>query len=338
MDDLLVDSFVRLLGQVSHPAAVRLAEESGDVRDILRAVDESGFLDALVPELKGGSGLALADVVPMFLAAGAHLLPIPFAETVVARTLIATAETEAPRGKTIILWPATSVGRLRSQLAPTGEPSSLALAQRGTEFQLLPIVFGDGGTDPFRVGSARPDFGARPLLSFSLPRVDLMHWAAAITAANMAGAMERLLDMSLTHVNNRQQFGRPLGKFQAIQQQLSVFAERAVSAKVAARIGLHGADLVLDENRVAIAKSVANESARDCASIAHAVHGAIGISEAHDLQLFTRRLARWRISFGSDSYWQRHLGAVRLGSGEASSVDFVRALLGGKSYETEPIP
>jgi len=178
--------------------------------------------------------------------------------------------------------------------------------------------------------SASPVLDAPPLLQFTLAGVDLLHWAAAITAANMAGAMQRVLAMSLTQVNERQQFGRTLSKFQVIQQQLSVFAERSVSAQVAARIGLIGTGLSLDGGRVAIAKSVANESARVCAGIAHAVHGAIGISEAHDLQLYTRRLARWQLSFGSEAYWQKIIGQHRLQSEEPTAVDFVRSLLAGE--------
>jgi hypothetical protein len=208
-----------------------------------------------------------------------------------------------------------------------GDPTSLALVQRGAAFHLLPIKLGERHTDPFRMRSARPVLDAPPLLQFTLARVDLLHWAAAITAANMAGAMQRLLAMSLTQVNERQQFGRTLSKFQVIQQHMSVFAERNVSAQVAARIGLIGSDLILDRGRVGIAKSVANESARVCASIAHAVHGAIGISEAHDLQLYTRRLARWQISFGSEAYWQKCIGQHRLQSDEPTAVDFVRSLL-----------
>jgi acyl-CoA dehydrogenase len=329
VDNLLLEGFVRLLAQVSPPTAVRRAEADGNVADILRGVEESGFMDALVPESRGGSGLSLADVVPLFLAAGGCLLPIPFAETMVARAVIAVAGAQSPPGKTIVLWPATQAGRLISQVDPLCERSSLALVQRGTEFQLLPIRVGERCADPFRMWSARPELDASPLAEFALPHVDLLHWAAAITAANMAGAMERLLELSLAHVNDRQQFGRSIGKFQAIQQQLSVFAERTVSARVAARIGLMGSNLTLDGRRVGIAKSVANESARASVSIAHAVHGALGISEAHELQLYTRRLNRWQVSFGSDAYWQRCVGRSRLKSPNATSVDFVRTVIAG---------
>jgi acyl-CoA dehydrogenase len=327
MDNLLLDSFVRLLQQVSPPVAVRRAEADGDAAQILHEVEESGFLDALTPEAVGGSGLAVADVAPLFFAAGEFLLPIPFAETVVARALIAASGAQPPRGRTIILWPSTPGGRLNSALNPLGDPTSLALVQRGPAFHLLPIHLGEPHADPFRMRSARPVLDAPSLLQFALAGVDLLHWAAAITATNMAGAMQRLLAMSLNQVNERQQFGRTLSKFQVIQQNLSVFAERSVSAQVAARIGLIGTGLLLDAGRVGIAKSIANESARVCAGIAHAVHGAIGISEAHDLQLYTRRLARWQVSFGSEAYWHKSIGRQRLQSNEPAAVDFVRSLL-----------
>jgi len=327
MDDLLLDSFVRLLDNVSTPAAVRRAEETGDAAEIQNAIDESGFLDALVAEEKGGAGLALTDMVPLFLAAGERLLPVPFAETIVARALIARAGGSAPSGQPILLWPATADGRLRSQAPPLGIQSALALVQQGETFSLVPTSIVAPSGDPFRMTTATPDLMAEPLFGFTAPGVDLLDWAVAITAGNMAGAMGRVLAMSLAHVNERQQFGRSLGKFQAIQQQLSVVAEKTVSAQVAARIGLSGAGIRPDRCRVAIAKSVANEAAEKSAAVAHAVHGAIGISEEHDLQLYTRRLKRWQVSFGSEAYWARHIGVARLAMVEGTSVDFVRARL-----------
>jgi acyl-CoA dehydrogenase len=91
--------------------------------------------------------------------------------------------------------------------------------------------------------------------------VDLLPYAAAINAALMAGAMSRVLTMSLTYVNERQQFDRTLGQFQAIQHQLSLMAEDVATANVAARIGWSGSGLAIDRWRAAIAKCIANESA-----------------------------------------------------------------------------
>ena len=59
------------------------------------------------------------------------------------------------------------------------------------------------------------------------------------------------------------------------------------------------------------------------AATAHAIHGAIGISEDHELQLYSRRLHEWRLADGSETYWNRLLGAARLGDA-GRSVDYVR--------------
>ena len=65
------------------------------------------------------------------------------------------------------------------------------------------------------------------------------------------------------------------------------------------------------------------EAALVVASIAHALHGAIGITEEYNLQLFTRRLHEWRVAHGSEDYWNPVIGRAALCS-DSSIVDFVR--------------
>lgn len=74
---------------------------------------------------------------------------------------------------------------------------------------------------------------------------------------------------------------------------------------------------------IALVRTSGSAAAVQIANIAHAVHGAIGISAEYDLQLFTRRLHLWRLADGSESWWARVLGEIRFDDG-ASSVDFVR--------------
>lgn len=90
----LLEPFVRLLADVAPPEAVR-AVEAGQGHDMMwQAFEASGFLDALVPEAAGGAGLALSDVAPLLMALGAHAVPVPVAETMVARALLAAAESK----------------------------------------------------------------------------------------------------------------------------------------------------------------------------------------------------------------------------------------------------
>jgi acyl-CoA dehydrogenase len=64
---------------------------------------------------------------------------------------------------------------------------------------------------------------------------------------------------------------------------------------------------------------MASVGATNVTSIAHAVFGAIGISEEHDLQIHTRNLHAWRIADGSESYWTEQLGAAALRSDAAAA-------------------
>jgi acyl-CoA dehydrogenase len=193
------------------------------------------------------------------------------------------------------------------------------LAHRG-EFVLAvtrpagPDLFGTGGALALEVDTVLDR------LDLSAESVQLA--AAAVASAQMAGAMARVMDMTLGYAADRQQFGRSLSKFQAIQQQLAVLAEQVISAQVAARSAFVGAEF--DPVRVAAAKCRCNEAAALVCGIAHAIHGAIGVTEEFDLQLYTRRIKQWQLAFGSESYWGARLGRARVRADTATTADFLR--------------
>src|SRR5690606_32394632 len=63
---------------------------------------------------------------------------------------------------------------------------------------------------------------------------DVRAFNAALHAAAMAGAMERLFEMTLGYCNDRVQFGKAIGKFQAVQHQLSIMAEQVAASGITA--------------------------------------------------------------------------------------------------------
>ena len=140
--------------------------------------------------------------------------------------------------------------------------------------------------------------------------------AAAVTAAQMAGAIDALLAMTVDYAGTRKQFGREISKFQAIQHQIAVMAEEAMAARMAAQTALVGAPLEVSPQRAAAAKLRCGEAAETCAAVAHAVHGAIGVSAEHDLRLFTGRLHRQRLAHGGEAWWARALGRWALAEAE----------------------
>ena len=146
---------------------------------------------------------------------------------------------------------------------------------------------------------------------------------ALITATLMAGAMQRVLEATLAYANDRAQFGKSIGKFQAVQQQLSVMAEQVFAARMAAEIGCASDGIAPQPLRAAVAKARASEAAEKVVAIAHAVHGAIGVTAEFDLQLHTRRLQEWRGDFGSQAYWHAQLGARAAGAHRSPTLPFL---------------
>jgi acyl-CoA dehydrogenase len=326
--DELLEPFNRLLDGISQPTALRRAERCDDDGSAWHALCDSGFLDAMLPEADGGAGLSPSALAPLFIACGRHLLPYAFGETAVARTLASTEGKTLPVEGPIVLWPADDSGRLRSLVPPAVGAATHALVQCGSRAFLRPLSQARPALDGYHIAGAILDPDAAPLIVFDLPEQMVMNWAAALTTASMAGAMTQVLEMTLEHVNNRRQFDRPLARFQAIQQQVSVMAEQVAACNMAALLTL-ARDLpgptVLD---AAIGKTVADGAATVVAAVAHAAHGAIGITAEHDLSLYIRRLKRWQASFGSAGYWTKLLGAARLGYSAGTTVDFLRAQRG----------
>lgn len=313
MNDMLVEPFRRLIADIATPESLRAVEAGGDTKAIWEEVERSGFVDALVPEDKGGAGLALPDIFPLVTATGEFALPVPFAETVAARALLAARGAQAPEGAAIVFAPSPG-------LVPLATAASHALVPRGDQLALIPVVV--TGADPFGAGGGTIDRDCEALLTVDAGGVDLSLFAAGLAAAKMAGAMVRILEMSLTYVGERQQFGRPLSKFQAIQHQMAVMAELVIAVQVAARIGMSGAHF--DRLRVATAKYRASEASHQVCAIAHAVHGAIGVTEEYDLQVHTRRVKQWQLAFGTESHWAGIIGQERLRQREGTSADFIR--------------
>jgi alkylation response protein AidB-like acyl-CoA dehydrogenase len=155
------------------------------------------------------------------------------------------------------------------------------------------------------------------------PFADARAVGALACAVQMAGAMRAVLDRSVSYANARKQFGKPIGKFQAIQHQLSVLACEVHASHMAAQMGCASESAMPHPLLVAIAKARCSEAAAHVAAIAHAVHGAIGITEEYDLQLYTRRLHEWRLAYGSQSYWNQEVGR-RLVDGSSDLLLFLR--------------
>ncbi|WP_417321104.1 acyl-CoA dehydrogenase family protein [Erythrobacter aureus] len=129
-------------------------------------------------------------------------------------------------------------------------------------------------------------------------------------AAQIGGALDAALARAVGYVNERQQFGRPLAKFQAVQQSLATFACEAAAANCAAMGAAQALNRGPAEFEIAAAKLRANRAVEIGTTVAHQVHGAIGFTEEYGLHHLTGRLWQWRSEYGNDAYWSRRLGSA----------------------------
>ncbi|MEO8629670.1 MAG: acyl-CoA dehydrogenase family protein, partial [Betaproteobacteria bacterium] len=132
----------------------------------------------------------------------------------------------------------------------------------------------------------------------------------AVRAQQMVGAMERCIDYAVSYATERQQFGRAIGKFQAIQHMLADAAGQYAAAAAAADLAAAAFATPEFSFAAAIAKSRVGEAAGNVAAICHQVHGAMGFTHEHPLHFATRRLWSWRDEFGSETYWQTRIGQL----------------------------
>lgn len=150
---------------------------------------------------------------------------------------------------------------------------------------------------------------------------------ALLRSAQMAGAAQGLSERSVAYCREREQFGRPIGKFQAVQQQLAELAGnaacmRAVAQQAFAAVQQHG--MPASQNSpawlaIAVAKCRCSELVHPVTRIAHGVHGAIGFTEEMGLQYFSVPLWRWRAEYGRDTDWAEAIGRRAIAAGPAAA-------------------
>ena len=326
-DDLFADAARQVLADQCTPVVVRAIEAGGraasEAAALWEQLEATGLADALLPEDQGGAGLTLAQAFGVLEQCGAHALPLPLAETMLARALLAGSDRPAgsialARGERL------ADGGLRCALVRGGAMAASVLVQVDDEWRLLSVEDAHAAPQALALDAAFTWTAAQAARRIAVA-ADVRTLQAAAVSAQMAGALMAVFQRTLQYANERQQFGRPIGKFQAIQHQLAVMSEHVFAARMAAQIGCRADGREPDLLRVAVAKSRTGEAALEVASLSHSIHGAIGFTEEYDLQLFTRRLHAWRQTAGSEAYWHDVAGEALLAR-DGITLDIVRRI------------
>ncbi len=330
---LIIDTVDRILAQQCTKELVDAAEAGTWPAELWKTFEDAGLLHVSLPDTAGGGGGTLADAMAVLRIAGQYACPLPLAETMIAGLGLHMAGLALPSGPltaavarsgrgveiakddagvtingslTGVSWARTAaLIVIATQL--DGEAWILAVEPNSVAIEEAANLAGEPrDTVTFENVVLGKDCAA--IVSPGNRPVFIQEYGAMARATQMAGALEQLLSISIQYALDRQQFGRPLAGFQAVQQNLARLAGETAAGLTAASAAVDAAESGPAFPEVAAAKIRVGEAAGIAAELAHQVHGAMGFTQEYGLQLRTRRLWCWREEFGSEAEWQIALG------------------------------
>jgi acyl-CoA dehydrogenase len=330
---IVAEMAARVFADLADPQTVNRLDDGAWKTPFWRALSDAGLPCAWVPERLGGAGGSFADGFAVLALAGRFAVAVPLAETLMASWLLMCAELEAPDGaltvapchpfdRIIFNKDGTLSGRA-SGIPYASEVQNLAVVAQGETGIVVALVpardciiaegqnLAGDASNIVRFERVKPLRYARAPSGFD--HAALMIMGSVIRSIQTAGALESILSLTVSYANERVAFERPIGKFQAVQQNLACLA-----GETAAALAVSGsaANTITESDdfdettflEAASAKIRCAEAATVGSGIAHQIFGAIGFTREHVLHRFTLRMLGWRDDFGSESYWAAELG------------------------------
>ena len=288
-----------------------------------------GIFGVALPEELGGADGTVADLCAMLEEAAAGLIPGPVATTALATLVLDGAQGDLVEA--LASGQRTAGLALRAELTLTGERvSGIAATVLGATADgvlLLPAgdtwVLVDATADgvvverrkatDFSRPLARVTVDGAPATTLDVPAQRVVDLAATVAAAEAAGVARWLLTTATEYAKVREQFGKPIGSFQAIKHMCAEMLLRSEQASVAAADAARAAGESDDQQlsiAAALAASVgidaATANAKDCIQVL----GGIGITWEHDAHLYLRRAYGIGQFLGGRSHWLRRVAAL----------------------------
>jgi acyl-CoA dehydrogenase len=330
---MVVEAAARIFADLADPAVINKTTNGTWKKPFWRTLSDTGLPLAWVPETLGGSASSLEEGFAILGVAGRFACAVPLAETLAAGWLLARAGIAAPAA------PMTVAPAQPHERIAIGADGRLCGRAAGVPFaqdcEHIAVLAGDGEHRVIALVDAKDCRlhegrnlagdavnvisldGAKPRRHAPAPsgfdEVSLMLMGCVIRSVETAGALEAILALSVGYSGERIAFERPIGKFQAVQQNLARLAGETAAALAVAGSAADaiGQAETFDEGvflEAASAKIRTAEAAAEGSAIAHQVFGAIGFTQEHVLHRYTLRMLSWRDDFGNESYWAAELG------------------------------
>ncbi len=332
-------------------------DTDGVPADLWKACNEQGWLAVLVPEEYDGLGLGLLDASVIARAFGSATAPGPWQSTILAGEAVRLAGSPAQQAEHLsrltdgALVGAVALVRNGSTPNPAGAPleaggealsGDLGLVEYAEAATVLVVASRDGGLhllDPKGPGVtitamdsldrttklARVVLDGAPAerLEGSSPAVlqELLDRAAVLVAGDLVGIARKALMDTVEYDKIRQQFGKPVGSFQAIKHDLADLHVAVTMAEHAATYAAHAFDVDAPDKQLAasIAKSKAADASRTAVSAMIQYHGGIGYTWEHDSHFYFKRSKRQEASYGDVAQHRERIAQILIDGAEHST-------------------
>ncbi|MGV0993884.1 MAG: acyl-CoA dehydrogenase family protein [Mycobacterium sp.] len=282
-----------------------------------RHLEEAG-LTRLTSTAESGGGPAELAVVLRSLAR--YAVSVPLAETdVLAGWLAGRAGLEVPEVGPLTVATALGAVPYAGDAAavvlalPDADGQGLRVAVRAPETLSIILGHNAGGEprDAVTVDLAGTDFAGVDAAA------ELNRRGAWARCVQTIGALDAAVEFSVQHTREREQFGRQLSAFQAVQHTLATMAGEVERARAATDLAVaaaadHGFDSAQTEFAVTVAKVTLGQVVPSVVTSAHQLHGAIGVTIEHRLWTATMRARSWVGEFGDTAHHARRLGRLAL--------------------------
>lgn len=321
MKDMILDVVERMLKEHVDKDLVDIVEQGKWSTHVWNLFEESGIPIVAISEENGGAGGDLDDLLNIVRLTGKYAAPIPLAETTLANYLLERSNLQVVEGPTTYMLSADQAYTLTDGKL-TGEAVHVPWARHAYRF--VTLATSDDGMHLVEIELSKADITQGANLA-SEPRDTVAFQDAPVTQASaplsfdelrmmttletafrlalMTGAIDKINDLTIQYTNEREQFGRPIHRFQLVQQHIVHLAGETAIALAAFN---NVTDALLTNpngNEVAYARLRLEEAIQTVATIAHQVHAAIGTTHEHSLHQYTRRLWSWRDEGTSTAYW-----------------------------------
>ena len=295
--------------------------------DLWGRLDDLGLVRLTGAEHSGGSGAGWYEAAELLAAAVRHGVRIPLAEHDLLACWLLDANGMPSDGAVRTVCLLDDHGVAKGVPWAAGADRIVVVWQSGDEYRTadaeiaaLEITPGANmiGEPRDTVVADSPGLQGRPMAATLVTQLRLR--SALARSIQVCAALDRILQLSIEHATSRIQFGRPLSRFQAVQNLIADIAAEAALARAATEAALTAAvtsqwSASNLDFLVSVARSCAGHAASVVVRNAHQVHGAMGTTREHRLHEFTRAALSWRSEFGSVQYWNDQVTSAALRAG-----------------------